>query len=128
MCRMRMVAQLLHTFGRSCLTPYCAPSALQEILPEFFRNFWVRRMALDRRNYRQLVETTVTIAQKVGCSQIVGRIVEDLKDESEPYRRMVMETIDKVFILPSPFSLCRGCSHSLCRRSWTACVVEHLPP
>ena len=23
-----------------------------EILPEFFRNFWVRRMALDRRNYR----------------------------------------------------------------------------
>jgi splicing factor 3B subunit 1 len=68
----------------------------QEILPEFFRNFWVRRMALDRRNYRQLVETTVTVAQKVGCSQIVGRIVEDLKDESEPYRRMVMETIDKV--------------------------------
>lgn len=68
----------------------------QEILPEFFRNFWVRRMALDRRNYRQLVETTVAVAQKTGCSQIVGRIVEDLKDESEPYRRMVMETIDKV--------------------------------
>jgi splicing factor 3B subunit 1 len=69
---------------------------VQEILPEFFRNFWVRRMALDRRNYRQLVETTVAVAQKTGCSQIVGRIVEDLKDESEPYRRMVMETIDKV--------------------------------
>jgi len=32
----------------------------------------------------------------VGCAEIVGRIVEDLKDESEPYRRMVMETIDKV--------------------------------
>lgn len=26
----------------------------------------------------------------------MGRVVEDLKDESEPYRRMVMETIDKV--------------------------------
>ena len=26
----------------------------------------------------------------------MGRIVEDLKDESEPYRRMVMETADKV--------------------------------
>ncbi len=74
----------------------------QEILPEFFRNFWVRRMALDRRNYRQLVETTVTVAQKTGCSQIVGRIVEDLKDESEPYRRMVMETIDKVPPPPPP--------------------------
>lgn len=36
-----------------------------EILPEFFRNFWVRRMALDRRNYRQLVETTVELANKV---------------------------------------------------------------
>lgn len=33
---------------------------------------------------------------QVGCSEIVGRIVEDLKDESEPYRRMVMETIDNV--------------------------------
>ncbi len=36
-----------------------------EILPDFFRNFWVRRMALDRRNYRQLVDTTVCIARKV---------------------------------------------------------------
>jgi splicing factor 3B subunit 1 len=42
------------------------------------------------------VETTVSLADKVGCSEIVGRVVEDLKDESEPYRRMVMETIEKV--------------------------------
>ena len=41
-----------------------------EILPEFFRNFWVRRMALDRRNYRQLVETTVELAQKVSQTLI----------------------------------------------------------
>uniref|UniRef100_A0A0E0N9T9 Phosphatase PP2A regulatory subunit A/Splicing factor 3B subunit 1-like HEAT repeat domain-containing protein n=1 Tax=Oryza rufipogon TaxID=4529 RepID=A0A0E0N9T9_ORYRU len=54
------------------------------------------RMALDRRNYKQLVETTVEMANKVGVADIVGRIVEDLKDESEPYRRMVMETIEKV--------------------------------
>lgn len=33
---------------------------------------------------------------QAGCSAIVSRIVEDLKDEAEPYRRMVMETIDKV--------------------------------
>ncbi|PKK73055.1 splicing factor 3B subunit 1 [Rhizophagus irregularis] len=68
----------------------------EEILPEFFKNFWVRRMALDRRNYRQVVETTVELAQKVGVTEIVGRIVEDLKDESEPYRKMVMETVEKV--------------------------------
>jgi len=67
-----------------------------EVLPEFFRQFWVRRNALDKRNYRQLVETTVELANKVGFVPIVGRIVDDLKDESEPYRRMVMETIEKV--------------------------------
>eukprot|EP01101_Sappina_pedata_P005916 TRINITY_DN2821_c0_g1_i1.p1 TRINITY_DN2821_c0_g1~~TRINITY_DN2821_c0_g1_i1.p1 ORF type:complete len:1165 (+),score=432.75 TRINITY_DN2821_c0_g1_i1:32-3496(+) len=73
------------------------PSYVKEkILPEFFKHFWIRRMALDRRNYKQLVETTVEIANKVGASDIVGRIVEDLKDESEPYRKMVMETIEKV--------------------------------
>eukprot|EP00240_Pyramimonas_obovata_P000041 CAMPEP_0118921466 /NCGR_PEP_ID=MMETSP1169-20130426/734_1 /TAXON_ID=36882 /ORGANISM="Pyramimonas obovata, Strain CCMP722" /LENGTH=1306 /DNA_ID=CAMNT_0006862191 /DNA_START=153 /DNA_END=4073 /DNA_ORIENTATION=- len=66
-----------------------------EVMPPFFQAFWVRRMALDRRNYRQVVETTVEIADKVGVTDIVSRIVEDLKDESEPYRRMVMETIEK---------------------------------
>ncbi|KAI0759310.1 small nuclear ribonucleoprotein [Irpex lacteus] len=68
----------------------------QDILPDFFKAFWVRRMALDRRNYRQVVDTTVELAQKAGVAEIVGRIVNDLKDEAEPYRKMVMETITKV--------------------------------
>jgi len=68
----------------------------EEILPEFFKNFWIRRMALDRRNYQQVVETTEELANKVGCSDIVSRIVDDLKDDSEPYRRMVMETVQKI--------------------------------
>ena len=68
----------------------------EDILPEFFRNFWVRRMAMDRRNYRQVVETTVELANKVGCSEVITRIVDDLKDESEPYRRMVMESVEKI--------------------------------
>mmetsp|Transcript_14475 Transcript_14475/g.21768 ORF Transcript_14475/g.21768 Transcript_14475/m.21768 type:complete len:1246 (+) Transcript_14475:160-3897(+) len=73
------------------------PSYVKEaILPEFFRHFWVRRMALDRRNYKQVVETTVEIANKVGCTEVVGRIVDDLKDESEPYRKMVMETVELI--------------------------------
>jgi len=67
-----------------------------EILPKFFRNFWVQRMTQDRRNCRQLVDTTVAIANKAGVADIVGRTVEDLKDESEPYRWMVMERIGKV--------------------------------
>lgn len=66
------------------------------ILPEFFRHFWVRRMALDRRNHKQVVETTVEMANKVGCAEVIGRIVDDLKDESEPYRKMVMEAIELI--------------------------------
>jgi len=68
----------------------------KEILPEFFRNFWVRRMSLDRRNYKQVIETTEELANKVGSSDIITRVVDDLKDDSESYRRMVMETIRKV--------------------------------
>lgn len=38
-----------------------------EVLNPFFSHFWVRKMALDRRNYRALVETTVSISDKVRC-------------------------------------------------------------
>ena len=69
-----------------------------DILPEFFRCFWIRRMALDRRNYRQVVETTEELANKVGCSDVLTRVVDDLKDDSEPYRRMVMETVQRVLV------------------------------
>jgi splicing factor 3B subunit 1 len=53
-------------------------------------------MALDRRNYRQLVDTTVELANKTGSAEIIGRVVEALKDELEPYRKMVCETIDLI--------------------------------
>ncbi|CAF3330026.1 unnamed protein product [Rotaria sp. Silwood1] len=68
----------------------------EEVLPSFFKYFWNQRMALDRRNYRQLVDTTVEMANKVGSSEIINRIVDDLKDESEQYRKMVIETIEKI--------------------------------
>jgi splicing factor 3B subunit 1 len=66
-----------------------------DILPPFFTHFWVRRNALDRRNYRAVVDTTVAVAEKVGAGDVVGRLVEDLKDDSEAYRRMALETIEK---------------------------------
>ncbi|KAK8138717.1 U2 snRNP component [Apiospora sp. TS-2023a] len=68
----------------------------EHVLDEFFKSFWVRRMALDKRNYRQVVETTVDIGQKVGVSEIIERIVVNLKDESEAYRKMTVETVEKV--------------------------------
>ncbi|KAH7170753.1 armadillo-type protein [Dactylonectria macrodidyma] len=68
----------------------------EHVLDEFFKSFWVRRMALDKRNYRQVVETTVDIGQKVGVSEIVERVVNNLKDESEAYRKMTVETVEKI--------------------------------
>ncbi|KAK7746170.1 U2 snRNP component prp10 [Diatrype stigma] len=68
----------------------------EHVLDEFFKCFWVRRLALDKRNYRQVVETTVDIGQKVGASEILERIVVNLKDESEAYRKMTVETVEKV--------------------------------
>ena len=68
----------------------------ERVLNDFFKNFWVRRMALDKRNYRQVVETTVDIGQKIGSSEIIERVVNNLKDESEAYRKMTLETIEKV--------------------------------
>ncbi|EYB91681.1 hypothetical protein Y032_0203g1834 [Ancylostoma ceylanicum] len=76
-----------------------APYIRDEILPHFFKAFWTQRMAMDRRNYRQLVDTTVEMAQKVGSAEMIARIVDDLKDENEQYRKMVMETVENIVAL-----------------------------
>jgi len=44
----------------------------------------------------QLVDTTVEISNKVGAAEITARVVEDLKDENEQFRKMVMDCIEKV--------------------------------
>ncbi|KAI6101301.1 hypothetical protein F5141DRAFT_1138280 [Pisolithus sp. B1] len=73
-----------------------AQSIKQDILPDFFKSFWVRRMALVRRNYHQVIETTAEPALKAGVFEILERIVNQLKDKIEPYRKMLMETITNV--------------------------------
>eukprot|EP01061_Rhynchopus_euleeides_P022157 TRINITY_DN3607_c0_g3_i1.p1 TRINITY_DN3607_c0_g3~~TRINITY_DN3607_c0_g3_i1.p1 ORF type:complete len:1163 (+),score=427.92 TRINITY_DN3607_c0_g3_i1:505-3489(+) len=67
-----------------------------KIIPEFFKNFWVKRTAADHSSATALVEATVEIANKVGAMEIISKIVDDLKDEHEAYRKMVMETIQRV--------------------------------
>jgi splicing factor 3B subunit 1 len=88
---------VLQVIKQCAMTEGVTPTYIrQEVIPEFFKAFWVRRMALDKRNYRQLVETTVELAHKAGVAEIVARVCNDLKDESEPFRKMVMDTITKV--------------------------------
>ena len=88
---------VLKVVKQCCGTDGVEPQYIKdEVLAPFFKHFWTQRMALDKRNFRQLVDTTVEIGNKVGSSEIITRIVDDLKDESEPYRKMVMETIEKI--------------------------------
>ncbi|KAH9516487.1 Splicing factor 3B subunit 1 [Dermatophagoides farinae] len=88
---------VLKVVKQCCGTDGVEPKYIkEEVLPHFFRHFWNHRMALDKRNYRQLVDTTVEIANKVEAAEIITRIVDDLKDENEAYRKMVMETIEKI--------------------------------
>ncbi|KAL1805585.1 hypothetical protein ACET3Z_028653 [Daucus carota] len=68
----------------------------KNILPGFIHNFWTPSIASDTDSYKQIVETTLELANKVGAADIVERIVQGLEDESETYRRMVVETIGKV--------------------------------
>ena len=57
-----------------------------EVLPEYFQHFWVRKMGMDRRNYTVLIDTTHAIALKVGAKEVLTYLVNDLKDENEVRR------------------------------------------
>jgi splicing factor 3B subunit 1 len=59
----------------------------------------VRRNAVDKKNTKQLVETTVEIANRVGGAEIMKKIVNELRDENEIYRLIVMETVEKIINL-----------------------------
>jgi len=43
-----------------------------------------------------LIETTVEISGKVGGAEIIKKIVDELKDDNEAYRKIVIETIEKI--------------------------------
>ena len=51
-------------------------------MDDFFRCFWIRRMAMEKRNYKQLIETTVALATKVGVIESIDKIYLGLKDEN----------------------------------------------
>ena len=51
------------------------------------------------------------IANKVGGAEIISRIVDDLKDENEQFRKMVMDCIEKVRVC---LSVCLSLLLCLC--------------
>lgn len=46
---------MLQVVKQCCMTDGVEPQYIkEEILPHFFRHFWNHRMALDRRNFKQV--------------------------------------------------------------------------
>ena len=68
----------------------------EEISGDFFSSFWNRRMALDRKNYKGVIDVTVEIAKKISCSEVLNIIVYYLKDENEIFRKMTLECVEKI--------------------------------
>ena len=48
------------------------------------------------------------IANKVGGAEIASRLVNDLKDDNEQYRKMVMDCVEKVRNHGYPYSCNSG--------------------
>ncbi|KAH0484345.1 MAG: uncharacterized protein KVP18_001869 [Porospora cf. gigantea A] len=67
-----------------------------EVLGPFVSNFWVVRNALDKRNLRLVVDCSLEMAKRVGVATVLNRVILHLKDPSEPYRRMTIETIELI--------------------------------
>ena len=53
-------------------------------------------MASEKRNYKQLIETTVELAKKIGGAEVIDKIVYSLKHENESFRKLGMEAIQQI--------------------------------
>ncbi|SCU86572.1 LANO_0C08460g1_1 [Lachancea nothofagi CBS 11611] len=68
----------------------------EEVMPEFFRNFWNRRIALDRQISKIVIHTTAVLAEKSGCAFSINQLLNPLRDESEPLRVMAVRAVSKM--------------------------------
>ena len=68
-----------------------------DILNNFINSFWDRRIAVDRRNFKLVVETTFELANKLGSGEVIKLIINDkLQDENPNLRYMAIDTIQKI--------------------------------
>ena len=72
-----------------------------------FKSFWARCMPLDRRNYHQVVETTMELAQKLGVLEIIRRIVNRLKDDTDRTGRWLWRLSLPLLVSQTPTNISR---------------------
>ena len=67
-----------------------------KILEPFWENFWTRRLVLDRGASFRLIDATVSIAGKIGCSDVIKKLTFNLKEDNEMFRKITMITLQKI--------------------------------
>ncbi|SMN22725.1 similar to Saccharomyces cerevisiae YMR288W HSH155 5 U2-snRNP associated splicing factor [Maudiozyma saulgeensis] len=88
---------ILIVLQKCCKVETVTPRYLREqIGPIFFKNFWNRRVALDKNLNKMVTYTTVVLAEKMGTAYIVDELLKPLRDDSEPFRVMAIHAVDRV--------------------------------
>lgn len=98
---------VLQVLRKCCASEGLDVGQLRESVPEFFQNFWLRRIALEKRLGWLVVETTNEIAGRVGSVRVVEQIVERqiLTDSAEKLQTMGFDAIKAVSQIDSLIEL-----------------------
>ncbi|SCU98628.1 LAMI_0F15610g1_1 [Lachancea mirantina] len=92
-----MKKAVLTVLQQCCSTEAVTTSYLQhEILDDFFSSFWSRRIALDRQISKMATYTTLVLTERTGCSSSISRLIDPLRDESEPLRIMALHAVNRL--------------------------------
>lgn len=68
---------------------------LTDVAPSFFKNFWIRRISLDKQMNKITVYTTVVLSEKLGCQYTVENLLDPLRDEATAFRSMAIHAINR---------------------------------
>ena len=87
---LKVVQQVVNSHG---VPPEFIRTAL---LKSYFEGFWIRHASVDRKEYRQLIDTTTDIAKKVGCSDVIDYLLPEMNDADPSFQKMVLDCVQKL--------------------------------
>jgi splicing factor 3B subunit 1 len=102
-----MKRAILVGIDQICKLDHIEPEVIynSEIVGAFFKNFWSRRVALDKKITHLCINTCYSLSLKIGTSSVITAILPSLRDDSEPYRRMTLEASDRILTELGTFDL-----------------------
>lgn len=69
---------------------------MEKIFPNYWGNFWLRKLCTDRLVSEQLVETTLSMAKKIGGMKVLPQLILYLKEDHEQLRKTALESIVQI--------------------------------